>query len=257
MAVRPAHRRPPPVTGARGRPRSAIVGPARRGDRVGPAELGADRPRPQRPRLPARVPADRQLPRRRGPHPGRVRPGLPLAAHLPARHVRGLAAPHHHQPVPGLGPPQAEDPVRRSGRRLGGAAAEPAGRPPRRPSPTPDSTTTSPPPSPPCRPSSGPRSCSATSKVSRTRRSPRSSTPRSAPSGAGSTAVARSCAPRWLIVGRPASGALSRGRGRTGWRAGRSRSLGTGVREAFVKARSCAELAELRSAFVDGALGDA
>ena len=64
-------------------------------------------------------------PRRRGPHPGRVRPGVPLAAHLPARHVRGLAAPHHHQPVPGRRPTQAEDPLRRSGRRLGGAPAEP------------------------------------------------------------------------------------------------------------------------------------
>ena len=36
-----------------------------------------------------------------------------------------------------------------------------------------------------------------------------------------------------------------------------SRPLSTGVRGAVVKARSCAELAELRSAFVDGALGDA
>ena len=31
------------------------------------------------PRLPARLPADRQPPRRRGPHPGGLRPGVPVA----------------------------------------------------------------------------------------------------------------------------------------------------------------------------------
>ena len=38
-------------------------------------------------------------------------------------HLRGLAAPDHHQPVPRLRPPQAEDPLRRSRRRLRRAAA--------------------------------------------------------------------------------------------------------------------------------------
>ena len=96
--------------------------PQRRG--VDPAQLGGAGPRPQRPGLPPGLPADRQPARRRGPHPGRVRPGLPLAAPLPARDVRGLAAPDHHQPVPGRSPSPAEDPLRRPGRRLGGAVAE-------------------------------------------------------------------------------------------------------------------------------------
>ena len=38
-------------------------------------------------------------------------------------HLRGLAAPDHHQPVPRHGPAQAADPVRGAGRRGGGAAA--------------------------------------------------------------------------------------------------------------------------------------
>ena len=92
--------------------------------RVDAADLGGDRPRPQRPGLPAGVSADRQPPRRRGSHPGRLRPGVPLAAPLPAGHVRGLAAPDHHQPVPRLARGVAEDPLRRPGRRLRRAAAE-------------------------------------------------------------------------------------------------------------------------------------
>ena len=37
--------------------------------------------------------------------------------HLHARHLRGLAAPDHHQPLPRPGPPQAADPLRRALRR--------------------------------------------------------------------------------------------------------------------------------------------
>ena len=90
--------------------------PARR------AHLGRDRRAALRPRLPARLPADRQPPRRRGPHPGGLRPGLPLAVDLHPRHLRGLAAPDHHQPLPRPGPPQAADPLRRALRRAGGPA---------------------------------------------------------------------------------------------------------------------------------------
>ena len=128
---------------------------------------------------------------------------------------------------------------------------------PRRRWPTPDSTTTSPPPSPRWPRSSGPPSCSATSKVSRTRRSPRSWTPSSAPSAAASTGVGRSCAPRSPIAARPASGrylGVEVEQGGAPLAAGLS---SIGVPGAFVKAHSCAELAELRSAFVDGALDDA
>ncbi|CAA9332754.1 MAG: Alternative RNA polymerase sigma factor SigE, partial [uncultured Friedmanniella sp.] len=118
--------------GAVARPRPGAVAPARRRDlrgrrrgaRLDAAHLGGGRPRPQRPGVPPGLPADRQRPRRRGPHAGRLRPRLPLAAPLPARHVRGLAAPHHHQPLPGRRPTPAEDPLRRHGRRLGGAAAQ-------------------------------------------------------------------------------------------------------------------------------------
>ena len=43
------------------------------------ADLGGDRRPALRPRLPARLPPDRQPPRRRGPHPGGLRPGVPAA----------------------------------------------------------------------------------------------------------------------------------------------------------------------------------
>ena len=45
-----------------------------------------------------------------------------LSSYTPG-HVRRLAAPHHHQPVPRLGPAQAADPVRGAGRRDGSPAA--------------------------------------------------------------------------------------------------------------------------------------
>ena len=41
-------------------------------------DVGRDRRAALRPRLPARLPADRQPARRRGPHPGGLRPGVPL-----------------------------------------------------------------------------------------------------------------------------------------------------------------------------------
>ena len=50
--------------------------------------------------------------RRRGPHAGRLRPRLPVAAHLQAGHLRGLAAPHHDQRLPRQDAPQAADPLR-------------------------------------------------------------------------------------------------------------------------------------------------
>src|SRR4051812_27415410 len=83
---------------------------------MGGADLGAGRARPLRARVPARLPPVRQRPGRRGPHPGDVRPGVPLAGQLLARHLRGLAAPHHDQPLPRHGPPPAADPVRRAAR---------------------------------------------------------------------------------------------------------------------------------------------
>ena len=86
------------------------AGAARRRRGVDPAELGRGRPGARRPGLPAGLPADRQPARRRGPHPGDVRPGVPLAVVLQARHVRGLAAPDHHQPVPRHGPPPRAHP---------------------------------------------------------------------------------------------------------------------------------------------------
>ena len=148
---------------------------ARRRRRVDPAELGRCRPRARRPGLPPGLPAHRQPARRRGPHPGDVRPGVPLARLLQARHVRGLAAPDHHEPVPRHGAPPRADPHGGAARGLrpatAGSGPEPeqvfsdthldphaAGRARRA-----------------AARSSGPRSCSATSKVCRTRRSaPRS-----------------------------------------------------------------------------------
>ena len=95
------------------RPRAGATTDGRR------AHLGRDRRAALRPGLPARLPADRQPPRRRGPHPGGLRPRLPVAVDLHARHLRGLAAPDHHQPLPRPGPPQAADPLRRALRRAG------------------------------------------------------------------------------------------------------------------------------------------
>ena len=93
------------------------------------ADLGRDRRAALRPGLPPRLPADRQPARRRGPHPGGLRPGLPLAVDLHARHLRGLAAPDHHQPLPRPGPAQAADPLRRAHRRAGGPADQRAAEP--------------------------------------------------------------------------------------------------------------------------------
>ena len=47
--------------------------------RLDSAHLGGDRQHAQRPGLPPRLPPDRQPARRRGPHPGGLRPRLPLA----------------------------------------------------------------------------------------------------------------------------------------------------------------------------------
>ena len=169
-------------------------------------DLGRDRRPALRPRLPARLPADRQPARRRGPHPGGLRPGLPLAVDLHPRHLRGLAAPHHHQPLPRPGPPQAADPLRRADRRAGGPAdqrlAEP-GRGVRRPALRRRRRARA---GQRCRRTSAPPSCSATSRGCPTRRSPRSSAPSSAPSGPGSTAAARCCARRWRTARPPPAG---------------------------------------------------
>ena len=116
--------------------------PARR---LAGAVVGGDRPRALRAGVPAGLPADGQPARRRGPHAGDVRPRVPLAARLHARHVRGLAAPHHHQPVPRPGRAAAAHP---DGRRWATTPSatpsrRPAGRPRARRSSTATSTTTS------------------------------------------------------------------------------------------------------------------
>ena len=124
---------------------------------------------------------------------------------LHARHVRGLAAPDHHQPLPRPGPPQAADPVRRAVRRAGQPADQRVAERPTRRTPTRPSTTTSSGRWPRCRRTSAPPSCCATSRACPTRRSPRSSAPSSAPSAPGSTAAARCCARRWPTA-RPQAG---------------------------------------------------
>ena len=110
---------------------------------LGPADVGGDRRAALGPGLPAGLPPHRQPARRRGPHARRVHPRLPLAALLPAGHLRGLAAPHHHQRVPRQDAPQAADPLRRPLRRRRRAAAQPRRRPGAALRPTPTSTTTS------------------------------------------------------------------------------------------------------------------
>ena len=176
------------------------------------AHLGRDRRPALRPRLPARLPADRQPARRRGPHPGGLRPRLPLPVDVHARHLRGLAAPDHHQPLPRPGPPQAADPLRRPLRRARGPAAQRAADARTRRTPTRPSTTTSSARWRPCRRTSAPPSCSATSRACPTRRSPRSSTPSSAPSAPASTAAAPCCAPRWPTGPRPRAARATRAR---------------------------------------------
>ena len=146
----------------------------RRPSRVAAAVLGRDRRAALRPRLPARLPADRQPARRRGPHPGGLRPGVPLAVVVHARHLRGLAAPDHHEPVPRPGPPQGQDPLRRAAPTTPRPAPEPGAHARRAGARRRCSTTTSRRRWPRCRRTSGPPSCSATSRASPTRRSPTS-----------------------------------------------------------------------------------
>ncbi len=98
--------------------------------RVDASDLGGRRPRPLGAGLPAGLPAHWQHARRRGPDAGGLRPRVPLPGHLLAGHLRGLAAPDHHQLVPGHGAAAAADPVRGPGRGDGPASAGPS--PPRR-----------------------------------------------------------------------------------------------------------------------------
>ena len=114
-------------------------------------------------------------------------------SHLHAGHLRGLAAPDHHQPVPGPGPAQAAHPVRRARRRRGERLRGASRRRPR-PSTTGTWTTTSRPRSRRCRRTSAPPSCCATSRACPTRRSPPRWASSSAPSAAASTAAGPSCA---------------------------------------------------------------
>ena len=254
MAVGP---RPMIAPAPAGSPRSARLGRRRR-RRVDAAQLGGDRARPQRPGLPAGLSADRQLRTtpRISPRTSSSGCSARCTASSPARSRAGCTG----------SPPTCSSTGAAAGRRSASTAwptARPSGcrapgRPRRSSWPTPISTTMSPPLWPRCHRNSGPPSCSATSKASAMRRSPRFWTSRSAPYAAGSTAAALSCAPRSRIADRPASGARYLGvEVEQGGATGGSRPLSTGVHGAFVKARSCAELAELRSAFVDGALGDA
>ena len=108
--------------------------------------------------------------RGRGSHPGGLCPGLPLAVQLHPRHIRGLAASHHHQPLPRHGAPQAAHPLRCSGGARPSASPAADRRRPRSTT-TPISTVTWRPPSRPCRPTSAPWCC-VTSRACRTRRSP-------------------------------------------------------------------------------------
>ena len=97
----------------------------RAGRRVAGALLGGRRRPALRTGLPAGLPADRQPARRGGPHAGGLRPGVPLAVVLHAGHLRGLAAPDHHEPVPRPGPSQGQDPLRRAVRRRGDQDPQP------------------------------------------------------------------------------------------------------------------------------------
>ena len=129
-----------------------------------------------------------QRARRRGPDPGRVRARVPLAAHLPAGHLRGLAAPHHDQRLPRQDAPQAADPLRRALRRVRRPAAQPWPGARAGATTTPTSTTTCSARSTPSRPTSAPPSCCATSRACPTRRSRRRSASSSARSARASTA---------------------------------------------------------------------
>ena len=119
---------------------------------LGGPVLGRDRRAALRPGLPARLPAHRQPARRRGPHAGGLRPGVPVAVVVHARHLRGLAAPDHHEPVPRPGPPQGQDPLRRARRRRRRPACRAAPSRPTTRCSTGSSTTTSRRRSPSCRP---------------------------------------------------------------------------------------------------------
>ena len=144
---------------------------------------------PLRQGLPARVSADRKPVRRRGPHPGGVRPGLPFAGELQARHAGRLAAPDHHQPLPGPGPAQEPDPLRRARRRRRVPAARPGPRARSTASNSTTSTSMSRPRSKSCPRTSAPPSCSATSRGCPTTRSPQPWTSSWALSGRASTAA--------------------------------------------------------------------
>ncbi len=80
MATGPG-RRP---TASASRPGAADDAPDSRGDVAG-ACVGGDRRPALRAGLPPRLPPDRQPPRRRGPDPGGLRPGVPLAVVVHAR----------------------------------------------------------------------------------------------------------------------------------------------------------------------------
>ena len=238
--MRAAPRWSAPVTPGVGRPGPGCVDSA---------QLGRDRPRPQCPGLPPGLPSHRQRPRRGRSDPGRLRPRLPFPAPLPARHLRGLAAPDHHQPLPGRGPATQEDPLRRSGGRLG--------RPPAEPVPDPVGAAR--------RRRAGPRRgrrlVRALAGVPGGRRAlrHRGSDLRRDLGGAGRQDRHRTqphpprpgpAAPAlWLTASR-----LRTGNGTWGVtvEAGQSGARGVGV-----IVPPCADLAPLRSAFVDGALGPA
>ena len=189
---------------------------------MGAPDVGGDRRAALRPGLPAGLPPHRQPARRRRPDPRRVHPCLPVAAQLPARHLRGLAAPHHDQRLPRQDASQAADPLRRALRRVRRPPAHQGGRPrgglrrdplrrrraarPRRPV---------------ARTSARP-SCCATSRGCPTRRSPRRSASSSAPCARASTVAAPSCArrsptatppspaPLWTPTARPSPSAACR-----------------------------------------------
>ena len=173
------------------------------------AHVGGDRRPALRPRLPPRPPPDRQPARRRGPHPGGLRPRLPqpLDVHRPAPSRAGSTGSpptsSSTRPAASSGSASTRSPTSAP---TGCAATCP--RPTRR-TPTRPSTTTSSAPCRPCRRSSARPSCSATSRVCPTTRSPRSSTPSSAPSAPASTAAAPCSAPRSPTAPRPTAAPAS------------------------------------------------
>ena len=164
------------------------------GRAVGPADVGRGRDAALGAGLPARLPPHRQQARRRGPHPGGLRPRVPVAVELHARAPSRAGCTGSRRTCSST--PSAARRASASRRcRTTPSASSAVTAAPRRSTTRRTSTTTSRPRSTRCRPTSAPPSCCATSRACRTRRSPTRSASRSARCAAGSTAGAARCAP--------------------------------------------------------------